>query len=147
MRSNVAFGLFWLNLIIASLNVYFALNTDEGKYYTQTEPSKLGFKIVKKYNFDLTKYQINSNVKVSGATYLLTQEKENEEDEIVTRTAGTVDGVASFKDLYINRKYKLKEIVSPNEYELNEDEVEFRVYVENGETKIEILNGTPSCFS
>lgn len=35
MRSNVAFGLFWLNLIIASLNVYFAL---EAMDYSRIHP-------------------------------------------------------------------------------------------------------------
>ena len=30
--------------------VYFALDTDEGKYRTQTEPNKIGIRIAEKYN-------------------------------------------------------------------------------------------------
>ena len=37
--------------------VYFSLDTDQGKYRTQTEPNRLGFRIAEKFNLELTKYQ------------------------------------------------------------------------------------------
>lgn len=49
--------------------VYFSLDTQNGKYRTQTEPSKVGLRVAEKYNLDLTKYQSQTDKLVSGATY------------------------------------------------------------------------------
>ena len=49
--------------------VYFSLDTTEGKYRTQTEPNKLGFRIAEKYDLEITKYQKERDKLVPGATY------------------------------------------------------------------------------
>ncbi|MCI8277053.1 MAG: hypothetical protein HFJ46_03895, partial [Clostridia bacterium] len=49
--------------------VYFSLDTENGKYKTQTEPNKLGFRIAEKYDLELNKYQTGKEKLVPGATY------------------------------------------------------------------------------
>ena len=58
--------------------VYFCLDTEQGKYRTQTEPNKLGFRIAEKYDLNLTKYQTGKDKLVPGATYSVTEITTNE---------------------------------------------------------------------
>ena len=54
--------------------VYFCLDTAEGKFRTQTETTKLGFRIERKYHLNLTKVKENTEIPVQGATFSVVSE-------------------------------------------------------------------------
>ena len=127
--------------------VYFNINTINGKYASQTAPFKLGLMIARKYDLELTKYQIGKNKTVPGATYVVTDQSGLTGSGNSSK-ATNENGKALFKNLYVNRKYRLYEIDSPIDYELNDSEVKFEV-VENGDgtLKLNILSGTTKSVS
>lgn len=118
--------------------VYFSLDTTEGKYQTQTQSNKIGFKIAEKYDLQFTKYQVNKDKVVPGATYKITGDGETE-----GKTATTDEnGVLIFKNLYVEKAYIIEEIKSPLNYELNTDTIKIIGHVENNTLNIEKLQGT-----
>ncbi len=108
--------------------VYFSLDTEQGKYRTQTEPNKVGIMIAKQYDLELTKYQLGRNNTVQGATYLIKEENAEEGRTKATDTNGSL----TLTDFYVDKTYVIKEIKSPTNYELNEAEIKFKV-TEDGE--------------
>ena len=136
---NVPEGLEYNQISYSVHAVYFSLDTENGKYKTKTEPTKLGIIISKKYNFSLTKYQKNTNKKISGAIYSLTEEGEKESKTIVTNE----NEGAVLKDLYVGKTYVLREIKTPNEYVLNDEVIKFKTILENDTLKLEVLEGNP----
>ena len=124
--------------------IFFCLNTPEGKYRTQTEPNKVGIKIADKYDLQLTKYQKNTNKLVPGATYRLS--KLDEQGNIVySQTAKTnAEGKLGMTNLYAENVYEIKEIQTPDDYELNDDIIKFIGHVdrETGQLSIEKIVGT-----
>ena len=118
--------------------VFFSLVTENGKYRTRTEPNKVGIMIAKEYELELEKYQIGKDKKISGATYSLTEDGKDESRTRVTNNSG----VLSFKKLYLDRIYVLKEIKSPRDYELNDEEIKFRATENNnGEIEVTLISG------
>ena len=117
--------------------VYFCLNTPEGKLKTQTEPNKVGFMIAKQFDLELVKYQKNKDKVIEGATYSIQELGQ----EAKTRVTG-IDGILKLTGLYAEREYIVKEIKSPNEYELNEEIVRFTTTEENSILDVEKLEGT-----
>ena len=119
--------------------IYYKLDTSEGKYAQSTEPNKVGIMISKKYDLELTKYQKNKSKKVSYAIYSV-----HDEDFDETKTASTnSEGILTISDLYVDRTYTLKEIKAPDDYEINTEEIKFKVIEENSELKYQLLSGTP----
>ena len=135
---NVPEGLNYNEVSYSHHAVYFSLNTEQGKYRTEIEPNKLGFMIAKQYDLEITKYQIGKDKVVAGATYLV---REDEVEEGRTKVTGE-DGKLLLKGLYVDRTYIIKETKSPTEYELNTNEVKFITKEENGELKVELIDGT-----
>ena len=126
--------------------VYFALNTEEGKYKTRTEPNKVGIRIADKYNLELNKFQTGHENKIAGATYVLTEifDVNGEEKEGKSKSQITgVEGNISFENLYAEVLYELKEIKTPEDYELNSQVIRFIGYANNqtGELTLEIISG------
>ncbi len=126
--------------------VYFSLDTENGKYRTQTEPNKLGFRIAEKYDLELQKYQRGKDILVSGATYGIKEIIKNEdgsETEGETKTGVTkTEETLKIINLYAEKTYEIKEIKSPNDYELNSDVIRFIAHVnEEGLLTIEKLEG------
>lgn len=121
--------------------VYFALETNEGKLLTQTEPNKLGIKVVRKYTLNLTKYKKGSLRIVPGATYKLV-EIDEEGNALNSKLLTTKeDGQCSLDNLYVGKKYVLTEATSPNSYIKNTDEIEFTVNEDkSGNLKIEVTS-------
>ena len=118
--------------------VYYSLETEQGKYRTQVEPNKLGFRIAEKYNLELTKYQTGKEKVIPGATYSITDEASGEIKTAVTNT----DGTLTIKNLYAEKAYLIKEIKTPSDYELNSDVIRFIGHVdENGNLTIEKTQG------
>ena len=105
--------------------VYFSLETPEGKYRTQTEPNKLGIRIAEKYNLELQKYQTGKDVLVPGATYKITKEATDDEDEESMTAITNAEGKLEIQNLYAKRTYSIQEIKVPTDYELNTDVIKF----------------------
>lgn len=107
--------------------IYFSLDTAGGKLPTETEPNKVGLRIARMFNLDITKNKAGTTIPVSGATYKLTEKEEN--GTIVSNRMATtsINGKLKINDLSINKIYTLKEIKAPKGYELNEDEITFKV--------------------
>ena len=126
--------------------VYFSLDTDQGKYKTETEPNRLGLRIAEKYNLELAKYQTGRNKLVPGATYSITEIIVNEEGEEIGESKTGVtnsQGKLTISNLYAEKIYEIKEIRSPDDYELNEEVIRFIAHVdEEGNLSIEKLQGT-----
>ena len=122
--------------------VYFSVITNEGNYPTQTSPYKVGLRIAKKYNLELTKYQKNKGKRIENSVYKITQEDDN-----VQKTSKTdINGALIFKNLYVEKVYSLNEIMVPDDYELNAEEIKFVAVEENGEIKLNIISGTVKNF-
>ena len=122
--------------------VYFSLDTDEGKYRTQTEPNKLGFRIAEKYNLELSKYQIGKDKLVPGATYSVQEIITGEDGEETRGEAKTgvtnAQGQLTITNLYAERTYEIREIKTPDDYELNSNVIRFIGHVDdNGILTIE----------
>ena len=123
--------------------VYFCLDTPEGKFRTQTETSKLGFRIERKYNLSLTKTKEDTQVAVQGATFTVTADGES------TSKIGTTDNNGKFtlENLYVDKVYTLKEIRTPGAYEKNEMEVKFTVNVQGDALVLNIISGNENLLS
>ena len=118
--------------------IYFCLDTDEGKYRTETEPNKLGLRIAEKYNLELTKYQKGKDKLVLGATYRITDEETGESKTGVTNAEGKL----SISNLYAEKAYIIQEIKTPDDYELNSNIIRFIGHVdEEGNLSIERTEG------
>lgn len=118
--------------------IYFCLDTDEGKYRTETEPNKLGLRIAEKYNLELTKYQKGKDKLVAGATYRITDEETGESKTGVTNTEGKL----AISNLYAEKAYIIQEIKTPDDYELNSNIIRFIGHVdEEGNLSIERTEG------
>ena len=119
--------------------ITFSLDTDQGKYRTQTEPNKIGLRIAEKFNLELIKYQTEREKLVPGATYKITDIETGETKTGVTN----VQGILNISGLYAEKTYEIQEIKSPTNYALNGDIIRFIGHVdENGTLTIEKTQGT-----
>ena len=137
---KIPHGLEFNKVAYSHHGVYFCLDTDQGKYRTQTEPNKLGLRIAEKYNLGLTKYQIGKDKFVPGATYSITDVATGETKTGVTNAQGTLN----ITNLYAEKEYEIREIKTPDDYELNEEVIRFIGHVdEEGTLSVEVTSGTP----
>ncbi|MCI8654850.1 MAG: hypothetical protein HFJ48_03120, partial [Clostridia bacterium] len=126
--------------------VYFSLDTEQGKYKTQTESNRLGFRIAEKYDLELQKYQIGKDKKVQEATYSVTEiiQKEDgteENGDVKTATTNT-EGILKINNIYANKTYEIKETKTPDDYEKNEDVIRFISTVDkNGVLTLNKISG------
>ena len=118
--------------------VSFYLETEEGKLKAQTETNKLGFMIAKKYNLHLNKVKAGTNIALSGAMYQLTDVLTEETKILSTNEVGEL----TFKDLYAERTYKLKEVKAPTNYEKEEQEIVFYANAtDDGSIDVQVIDG------
>ena len=135
---NIPEGLNYNQIAYSHHGVYFCLDTEGGKFRTRTEPNKVGFMIAKQYDLELTKFQKNKTNGVSGATYAIYEEGN---DEAKTRVTGE-NGKLILTGLYVDRTYIVKEIKSPSDYELNEEVVKFATSENDGKLALTKNEGT-----
>ena len=135
---NIPEGLSYNQVAYSHHGVYFSLDTAEGKYKTRTEPNKVGFMIAKLYDLELVKYQKNKDNVVSGATYAVYEDGQDEAKTKVT----AVDGKLTLTGLFLDRTYVVKEIASPSEYELSEEVVKFTTSESDGKIVVTKLSGS-----
>lgn len=103
------------------------------------EVNKLGFMIAKRVDLEVSNYSLEGkNIGIEGVKFLLTETGDREQSTILTSNE---EGKVNFTNLLLERTYKLKEIGVPDDYVINDNEVTFRTYEENGEIKLE-LNGS-----
>lgn len=139
---NVPAGLGYNSASFSDHAVYYNLDTENGKLAVQTEPNKVGIQVVSKYSIQLTKNKkAHDNVLVSGATYRV--KTEDVDGNEISKTATTNEnGVLTLRGLYVDREYTLKEISTPTNYALSNDEIKFKAKInENDELEFEIING------
>ena len=117
--------------------VYFALNTENGRLYTQTEAGKVGIRVARKYDINITKTKLGKDVAVQGTTFCLVEEGQEEGKVVVTN----YEGKATIQNVYAERTYILKEVMPSIGYSTSNTEVKFRTYIENDELKYEIISG------
>lgn len=117
--------------------VYFCLDTAEGKLKTQVEPNKLGFMIAKKYNFEITKYEYNTDKKLSGVTFVAEDLSTGNSKSATTLQ----EGIATLRDLYVEREYKIKEVSADSKYVTSDNEVTIIGHEVNGRLEIEVKDG------
>ncbi len=115
--------------------IYFALNTDDGKYFTSTGCEKLGFMIAKQYDLEVIKYQEDTEKKLQGVTFSLTEDGQENSTIKVTDE----DGSIKFIGLYVERYYTLKEERTTEDYILNDEEIRFYTYTVINEDGTESL--------
>ena len=111
--------------------VYYELATEEGSIAQETEPNEVGIRPVKKYNLNLTTYKINSELTIPGMTYSLKYNDQDNEGNVNEKTAILVadeSGKIVLENLYVGKEYKLQQIKTIGNYELNSEEVTFTVY-------------------
>ena len=140
-------GLEFNQVAFSHHGIYFSLDTEQGKYRTQTEPNKLGFRIAEKFNLTLTKTQTGKDKLIPGATYSITEITTNEEGEEVKGEAKTgvtnAQGQLTINNLYAEKTYEIQEIKTPSDYELNSDIIRFIGHVdEEGTLTIDKIKGT-----
>ena len=135
---NIPAGLSYNKVAYSHHAVYFSLDTMEGKYRTQTEPNKIGFMIAKQYDLELTKFQKGKTKVISGATYAIYEEGNEEAKTKVTNT----DGKLKLTGLYVDKTYVVKEVKSPNDYDLNEEVVKFTTSESDGKLSVTKNEGT-----
>ena len=120
--------------------VYLLLNTEEGNLQTQIEPSKLGIRVIRRYNAEITKQKAGTVKVVPGATYKIAEKTENGEENSKLVTTNS-EGKLLVNGLFVGKKYILKEVKPAENYTLNNDEIEFEVVEnEDGTLKINVLS-------
>ena len=117
--------------------VYFAEKESNKKLYTQVEAEKVGIKIARKLDVNITNTKLAKDVPIQGATFSLVEEGSQGEKVVVTDT----EGKAQIQNIYANRTYILKQTIPSIGYVANNAEVKFRTYIENNELKYEIISG------
>ena len=132
---NLPEGIDYNKIAYSEHAIYFALNTDEGLYYTSTGSAKLGFMIAKQYDLEIVKYQKDTEKTLQGITFAIT------EDGAETSTIKTTDadGKLLVTGLYAERYYTIKEIKTTDDYVLNQEEIRFYTYTKINEDGSESL--------
>lgn len=142
---NIPEGISYNLASYSTHTVYYKLNTDGGALNLSTEPNKVGVRIAKKISLNLTKYKMNSNLKISGVTYQLKWNEENTEGQSEEKSkilTTNNEGNLICDDLYGGKTYTLQEIKVPETCELNDEEFKFEVTENtNGEIVATVKNG------
>ena len=118
--------------------IYFSLDTEEGKYRTNIEPNKLGIMVARKFDLTINKFQEDTNKLIPGATYKVTEQGTEDSKTGTTDANGNI----VINDLFAEKTYVIKEILSPDQYSLNPNEVIFTtVENEQGELEVNLVSG------
>ncbi len=126
---NIPDGLEYNDISYSEHGIYFALMTDAGKYYTSTAVNKLGFMIAKQYDLEIEKYQKNTTKKLPNISFKITEEGAN------SGTVRTTDenGKLELSGLFAEKKYKIIEYKTTDDYCLNEEEIEIYTYTDEND--------------
>ena len=139
-------GLNYNQYAYGTFTTYYALNTPQGKYRTQSSSTPIGIRITDKYELTVKKYHKGRTKVVPEAIYSVTEVKnvggvESYGSATVVYTNALGDAI--FNNLNVDKVYEIREIISPADYELNNNAV--RIYGsinQSGNLEITKLSGT-----
>ena len=115
--------------------VYYDLVTDAGLHASSVGGSKLGIRMSRQYNLNLTNLKPYSDRPIAGSKYIIT-----DEDGVQTIISTDTNGNAIAKDLYVDKEYTLKQISTPVPYVTDEEEKTFKVV--NGDNDVLSVEST-----
>lgn len=118
--------------------VYFNLDTPEGKLATYTEPNKLGIRITRKFNLELQKNIVGTNTPINNALYLLESGNPDEENYESYLQLTDSNGKINIENLNVGKVYKLTEIKSEDDYEVNNSTLEFIIQENENTEELEV---------
>ena len=121
--------------------VYYDAILEEGTHALVTGGAKLGIRVSRQYNLELTDSKVESTRKINGSKYLITTKDGNNivDQRILTTNQ---NGLATTKGLYVGREYELKQISVKEPYIIDEETKTFKV-INNASDNLEIVsNGT-----
>jgi len=129
------------NVSYATHALYFDVNQTSGTIAAQTETNKVGFSVVpdRTYTLELTKLQTGTNTTIPNVRYKITGPGVDENG--VTYVTGS-NGKISISNLFPEETYTLEETYAPTEYIKNTQPIQIQGYIENGQLKIRVLEGT-----
>lgn len=133
---NIPKGVDYNKVSYSEHAIYFALETEEGLYYTQTGCAKLGFMIAKQYNLEIEKYQEDTQKKLEGITFTINEEGQDTSTIKVTNENGKI----TIPGLFAEKYYILKEQKTTDDYVLNNQEIRFYTYTTINEDETESLH-------
>ncbi len=128
--------------------IYYAIETKDvdtgrpSKITTEVQPNKVGIRKVRTYELDIAKLNIETRKPVGkGAKYKLIEYDEEDNEFFTQIITSNAEGKLIAKNLYVNRKYSLEEVSSPNNYMLDNKKFEFKVTENDSEElQIEVLS-------
>ena len=126
---NIPEGVGYNDVTYSEHAIYFSLLTDAGKYSTYTASDKLGFMIAKQYDLEIEKSQENTNKKLQGITFKIT-EKGKTDGKI---KATDNDGKIMLYGLLAEKEYIIKEIRTTDDYVLNEEEIKIYTHTDDSD--------------
>ncbi len=135
--------------------VWYDYTSEDARLAMDSQPNKLGVRVVDYYDFEITKVKKDTDHPVQGAKFKLTemQDKENQGDaegqeendqlengeeikEISRIITSDEAGKIQLKNLRINQAYSFQEIQAPEAYELDSKIIRFKV-IENTDSASE----------
>lgn len=135
-------GIEYNEISYSSHSVYFALNTDAGKYYRTINATKLGFMIAKQFNLEIIKMQQDSDNTVQGVTYSI-EDKETGEKRIQTTD---VNGALVIEALCAEKEYSITEIKTTDNYILDSTSIQLYTYMDENEILHAVYKGTNGSY-
>lgn len=102
--------------------VYYNVITDSGDYASSVGGSKLGIRMSRQYDLELTNKKIASDRNIAKSRYLVTDE-EGQNHILVTNN----EGKAVLKDLYVGKEYTIRQISVKSPYILDKEEKSFKL--------------------
>ena len=109
--------------------IYFNRITDAGTFEGKVTSPKLGVRLARKYDLNLTLFKPYSIKIVPGGQYVLTDEDGNTQSLSVDS-----NGNAIAKNLYVGKEYKIKQYSATNNFIKDEEEKTFKVVNNNDDT-------------
>lgn len=126
--------------------IYFSLLTESGKHPTQIQSSKLGFMIAKQYSLEIEKYQKNTEKRIEGVFFSLTECEIDKTTNTIKNNNKSIikitdqNGKIVIPELFAEKYYILKEQRTTNDYLINNEEIRFYTYTTINEDKTESLH-------
>lgn len=117
--------------------VYYDLVTNAGLYSSNVGGAKLGIRMSRQYDLELTNLKAFSNRFIPGTKYILTDEEGNQ--KIVSTD---IYGKILVNDLYTNKEYKLKQIAINQPYILDDEEKTIKIINDSNDNIVNETTGT-----
>ena len=135
-------GIEYNEISYSSHSVYFAIDTEAGKYYRTINATKLGFMIAKQFDLEIIKLQKDADVTVQGVTYAV-KDKETGETKIQSTDA---NGALVIEALCAEKEYSITEIKTTDNYILDSTSVDLYTYMDENEILHAVYRGANDSY-